>query len=87
MDQYFGTGLYFPSTPIPAKGWVLLQYFLGDISKNQSVMDVKHQILKQLIGPIRYNRLLKDVCIFCGEDPCLCIENKKFEVKIIIKRG
>jgi len=62
----------YPTTPIPAKGWTLLQYLLGDISDNAALMDLNHKNLKNLIGPIKYTRLLKDACYFCGEEDCLC---------------
>jgi len=49
----------------------------------QTIMDVKHDTLKNIIGPEKYHWLLKDACHFCGgEETCVCAERKQFEVII-----
>jgi len=60
-------------------GWPTLAFLLGEIN-NENYAE-KFQKLKEKIGPLKFKRLVLNLCIDCGMQLCMCAEERIFQLK------
>jgi len=62
-----------------SSGWPTLAFLLGEIN-NENYAE-KFQKLKEKIGPLKFKRLVLNLCIDCGMQLCMCAEERIFQLK------
>jgi len=63
----------------PTVGFKALLFMIGDVSSLEE-FQVKLGKLELEIGELKYRRLLANTCYECGQDVCMCEEEKQFQV-------